>query len=147
MLANSDPRIRRIWLQTTVPAVLRQGKGHKLWVRLPYNLQNRGWLGRLGRASPNWKTTEKHWEVPAAWFDKFVNQALETYGKIYVIQPYREQEKCAPACRTAHGHECQCSCMGANHGSGDGAGWFDVSDTFSFKWGPRELACRLIERR
>jgi len=37
---------------------------------------------------------------------------LAKYSKVYVIQPYREQEKCSPTCQNAIGHECQCSCMG-----------------------------------
>jgi hypothetical protein len=33
--------------------------------------------------------------------------------------------------------------MGANHGAGNDGSWFEVSDTFSTRWGERELACRL----
>jgi hypothetical protein len=63
-----------------------------------------------------------------------------------LIQPYREQEKCAPSCFNARGHDCQCQCMGANHGrGGPNAGWFVVSDTFATKWGEEHLACRLME--
>ncbi|MEP1497973.1 MAG: hypothetical protein ABJK50_20985, partial [Pseudophaeobacter sp.] len=64
-----------------------------------------------------------------------------------IIQPYREQEICARACQEALGHECQCSCMGANHGAGNDGSWFEVSDTFSTRWGDRELACRLLTAR
>ncbi|WP_354134437.1 hypothetical protein [Bradyrhizobium sp. S3.9.1] len=68
-------------------------------------------------------------------------------SKVYIIQPYREQEICARACQEAQGHECQCSCMGANHGVGNDGSWFEVSDTFSTRWGERELACRLLTAR
>ena len=34
--------------------------------------------------------------------------------------------------------------MGANHGIGNDGSWFEVSDTFSTRWGERELACRLL---
>lgn len=147
MLLISEPRVRRIWSQAKVPVVLRQGVGYKLYVKLPYRAFNRSWLAQMGRVKPVWISSENHWELPASWFDKLVNQSLQTFGRIYVIQPYRAQEKCAPACRSAQGHECQCSCMGAHHGIGNGASWFDVSETFSFRWGPQELACRLIVRR
>jgi hypothetical protein len=59
-------------------------------------------------------------------------------AKLYIIQPYREQEKCSPSCQDAEGHECQCSCMGRYHGIGR------VSDTFATRWGDQELACRLL---
>ena len=77
----------------------------------------------------------------------FSDRALQRYGKVYIIQPYREQEICARACQEALGHECQCSCMGANHGIGNDGSWFEVSDTFSTRWGNRELACRLLTAR
>jgi hypothetical protein len=82
--------------------------------------------------------------LPKSWFNDLVDRALRLYGKVYIIQPYREQEICARACQEAQGHECQCSCMGANHGIGNDGSWFEVSDTFSSRWGERELACRLL---
>ena len=85
--------------------------------------------------------------LPKSWFNDFVDRALRRYGKVYIIQPYREQEICAQACQEAQGHECQCSCMGANHGIGNDGNWFEVSDAFSTRWGERELACRLLTAR
>ncbi len=85
---------------------------------------------------------KKYWEVPAAWFNDFVDRALERYSELYVIQPYREQEKCASACLNATGHECQCSCMGANHGAGNDGSWFEVNEAFATRWGDQVLACR-----
>ena len=71
--------------------------------------------------------TDAYWELPKSWFNDFVDRALQRYGKVYIIQPYREQEICARACQEALGHECQCSCMGANHGVGNDGSWFEVS--------------------
>ena len=68
------------------------------------------------------------------------------FGRVYVIQPYREFEKCAPACWNATGFTCECSCMGKNHGSMPGGRWWVVADTFAIQWQGRRLACRLIER-
>ena len=76
-----------------------------------------------------------------------IERSLAEYGKVYVIQPYREQEKCSPACQNATGHECQCSCMGLYHGAGNDGSWFEVSDTFAARWGEQELACRLMTAR
>jgi hypothetical protein len=60
-----------------------------------------------------------------------VDRSLAKYSKVYIIQPYREHEKCAPACQNAIGHECQCSCMGLYHGAGNDGSWFEVSETFA----------------
>ncbi|WP_074855006.1 hypothetical protein [Thioclava dalianensis] len=150
--SNIPPSIRRQWAQPDIPIIVRSGlKGDKLTARLPYRADNRQWL--TGLATGNRRPTirfahmEKSWKLPLSWLNRFVDGALDRYGRVYVVQPFREMEKCAPACRKAAGHDCQCSCMGANHGASDGNGWFDVSDTFSFRWGPQEAAIRLMTRR
>lgn len=112
---------------------IRLGKGHKLHVLVPYAADNRLWLQGDKRTSPKWLGEQKRWEMPQAWFNDLVNRALDRYRRIYVVQPHHEQEVCAPACWNAIGHECQCSCMGANHGSGQSGGWFVASDTFAVR--------------
>lgn len=145
---NEASRYKAIWNQTLIPVVLRRaGKKQKLRIRLPYAEDNRQWLQNGRRTHPVWVPNGRYWELPKAWFNDFVNCALERYGRLYIFQPYREQEKCAPACQNAVGHECQCSCMGANHGAGSDSSWFEVSETFSFRWGERSLACRLLIAR
>jgi len=120
------------------------GRGQRLRARLPYAETNRAWLQNGRRTRPIWVSSKQYWELPKAWFNDFVNRCLERYGKVYIIQPYREQEKCAPACLNATGHECECSCMGQNHGAGNDGSWFEVSETFATRWGNRQLACRLL---
>ncbi|VFU17788.1 conserved protein of unknown function (plasmid) [Methylocella tundrae] len=140
--------LKYVWGQERIPVVLRRtGKGQRLRVRLPFAETNRQWLQNGRRTSPVWIDDKKYWELPKAWFNDFVERALAKYGKVYVIQPYREQEKCSPACQNAIGHECQCSCMGLNHGAGNDGSWFEVSDTFATRWGDEELACRLMTAR
>ena len=145
---NADTEIERIWNQKTIPVVIRsQARGRKLLVRLPYAPDNRAWL-RLGRRDDHkWLPSNKYWVLPKAWFNDFVDKTLAKFGKLYVIQPYREKEVCAPACQNAKGHECQCSCMGAHHGTGGGGGWFDVSDTFAVRWRGEEFASRLMTKK
>lgn len=134
-----------VWAQEDIPVVLRRtGKGQMLRVRLPFGPSNRQWLQGGRRITPTWNAAKRYWEVPKAWFNDLVERCLRVYGQIYVIQPYREQEKCSPACQNATGHECQCSCMGRYHGSGNDGSWFEVSDTFATRWGDQELACRLM---
>lgn len=145
LLQENEQRLRAIWNQQLIPVALRRtGKGERLRVRLPYAESNGEWLQNGRRSSPKWFTSKKYWELPRSWFNDFVNRSLERYGKVYVIQPYREQEKCAPACLNATGHECECSCMGENHGAGNDGSWFEVSDTFATRWHDRDLACRLL---
>ena len=145
---HSKSELNRVWSQKRIPVVLRRtGKGQRIRIRLPYAEENRQWLRNDRRVSPEWNAKEQYWEIPKAWFNDFVERALKRFGKLYVIQPYRAQEKCAPACQNATGHECQCSCMGANHGVGNDGSWFEVSETFATRWGDRELACRLMSLR
>jgi hypothetical protein len=136
--------LEKVWNQQLIPVALRRtGKGELLRVRLPFAPTNGNWLRNGRRLSPLWVSNGRYWELPKAWFDDFVNRSLATYRKVYIIQPYREQEKCSPACQNAVGHECQCSCMGQHHGAGNDGSWFEVTDTFSTRSGPLEVACRL----
>jgi hypothetical protein len=140
--------LKYVWEQERIPVVLRRtGKGLHLRIRLPYAETNRQWLQNGRRTRPVWIASEKYWELPKAWFNDFVERSLVKYGNVYIIQPYREQEKCSPACQNAVGHECQCSCMGLYHGAGNDGSWFEVSDTFATRWGDQELACRLLNAR
>lgn len=148
---NTDPNeatLRAVWNHARIPVVLRRGgKGQRLRIRLPFAEDNRRWLQADKRTAPVWLSEHRYWEVPKAWFNEFVENALHRYGSLYVIQPYREQEKCASACLNATGHECQCSCMGANHGVGNDGSWFEVSEAFATRWGEQRLACRLMVRK
>ncbi|RIJ23638.1 hypothetical protein D1224_05090 [Henriciella barbarensis] len=150
METGNEKRVQRIWNQGQIPVLLRRsGKGEKPRLRLPYEKppNNRNWLQNGRRSSPSWNQSEKYWEIPKAWFNDTVERALLKFNSIYVIQPYRELEICAPACRNAKGHECQCSCMGANHGQGEDGTWFDISDAFSVRWNNSEIACRLMTKK
>lgn len=144
---DSHAKLASIWRQKAIPVLYRRGPGHPLLARLPYHLTNRPWLQASGRKNPIWLHKEKYWELPQAWFNDLVKRCAEKFGQVYVIQPYHQHETCAPACWNAAGEICECSCMGANHGSGHpGSGWKVVSDAFATRWGERELACRLIKR-
>lgn len=85
-----------VWKQKVIPVVLRRiGRGEKLRVRLPSSDDNRQWLQNGRRTTPEWIGGNRTYgELPKSWFDDFVDRALLRYGKVYIIQPYREQEKC-----------------------------------------------------
>ena len=147
MSDDEAARLRAIWNQRSTSVVIRKGKGFPLMIRLPFADDNRQWLQGAKRISPTWVAQKKHWEVPKAWFNGLVERFLVRYGKLYVIQPYNEQERCAPNCMSATKYECECSCMGANHGAGMTADWLVISDTFAVRSITPQLACRLLTRR
>ena len=141
-----DPSLIRIWNQTRVPVVVRGGPLGPLVVRLPYADGNRDWLRDSGRSKPDWLRDEKAWSVPKSWLDDLLRRCLRRYGSVYLVQPFRKSEKCAPACLNAIGAHCECSCMGKNHGSGNSAGkWHVVSETLAVRYGRREFSCRLLK--
>lgn len=116
-------------------------------MRLPYSDTNRAWLHAGHRNKPSWNSERRCWELPKAWFESIVKRALDKYAQIYVIQPFNAQEKCAPACWNALGVECECSCMGQNHGAGHPEGkWHVVSETFAVRWDDKQYSCRLLKR-
>lgn len=140
-----DKNLKRVWSQKKVPVILRRdGKAESLRVRLLYSDGNKEWLECGQKSKASWNNEFLCWEIPKSWFNEFVEKALNRYTELYVIQPYREQEICSPSCQNALGHECECSCMGANHGSGSDGSWFEVNEAFATRWGERELACRLM---
>ena len=141
-----DQRLKRIWRQKDIPIVFRRQRPEAILVKLPYSESNYAWLRANHRRRPKWNQQFKCWEVPMSWLDDVVGRTLMKFGKSYLIQQYRKHQKCAPACWNAQGYECECSCMGENHGNGAPSGnWREVSETFAFSYGPREYACRLLQ--
>lgn len=141
---NHDPKLRSIWKQKEVPVIYRQPSPSPVFFKVSYSDNNYEWVRGEKRHKPRWNQQYKCWETPVAWFDYLIERTLKRYGQVYVIQSHKEQQKCAPACWNATGFHCECSCMGANHGSGDSGAWYEVSETFAFQWGERQYACRLI---
>lgn len=138
-------KIERIWKQTSIPVAFRPAaQGAKCMVKFPYRTDSKDWLKKGRRSRPKWNPTKKCWEIPMAWFNDFVERAMKEWGQIYIIQPYKRAEKCAPACMNATYHECECSCMGVNHGKGQHGNWMVVNDAFAVKYGQSELACRHV---
>ncbi len=154
-----DPRLRQIWEQQSVPVIFRQQQPSRVLIRLPFaaevgaghrrarafSADNAKWLRGEHRHIPKWIPQFKCWKTPVSWFNDLIEQCLRRFGRVYVVQLHREQQKCAPACWNAVGFDCECSCMGAGHGAGHPGGrWYEVSDTFAYEWGPRKYACRLL---
>lgn len=138
---------KAIWNNKIVPVVLRRGGSQPIRLRLPWAHDNRNWLQNGTRKKePAWEPKSRYWELPATRFNEIVTMLLSRFGQVYIVQPYREKEICARACREAHGFECNCSCMGANHGISHSGGWYDVSDSFAIRFSETKLACRLLKK-
>jgi hypothetical protein len=137
---------RSAWEQFDIPAIYKQKRG-PLLVRLPYRVDNGEWLQGDCQHRHEWKPRLYRWETPRSWFDRLVSQCLNSYGQVYVIQEFRPQQKCAPACWDAEGVDCVCSCGGRNHGEGQPSGrWFILSDTCAVASGKRNFSCRLLKK-
>lgn len=137
--------IAAVWSNGRIPVVAVPLSG-KVKIRIPYSSANRAWI-QIGRSNPEWNKRGKHWSVPRAWLNRIARHAVESFGQCYVIQSYRETEKCAPACWNATGVECSCSCLGENHGQDDDGSWYVVSDVFACRSGGKQYAVRLLSAR
>src|SRR4051812_17019800 len=100
---EKDPRLRGVWNQKRLPVVIRGGRVRPLVVRLPFDPSNREWLRNDRRTKPEWLASYTAWSVPKSWFEETLRRFLGRYGAVYVIQPFSESEKCAPACWNAVG--------------------------------------------
>jgi len=139
---------KSVWDNGSIPVILRRGKSQPVRLRIPFAKDNRAWLKNAPKKKEPVRNAEgKYWELPHSRFNELVRMILERFGKIYIIQPYQEKEVCSPSCMNAVGFECECSCMGANHGTGNTGGWFEVSDAFAVRYGDTKLACRLLVKK
>lgn len=147
-LFPGEREAKTVWNNGSIPVVLRRGCSQAVRLRIPYAKDNRNWLKSGPRKKePLWVADKSYWELPASRFNEVVGMILDRFGKAHIIQPYREKEVCSPSCMNAVGFECQCSCMGANHGMGVHGRWFEVSETFAVRYGGTRLACRLLVKK
>jgi hypothetical protein len=138
----------RIWRNKKTPVVFVPEESGDIVVRIPYaglDRDDRTWLLGSGRKI-NWAAKWRAWQLPRGRFNEIVSLIVREYGRLYLIQAYRPLQKCAPACWDARGPLCVCSCLGANHGSGQELEHV-VSEIYAFERGERKLACRLLEKK
>lgn len=114
-------------------------------IQIPYASDNREWIRKSQRKIRiRWDPIAHAWIAPKSKFNEMTERCLKRYGQVYVIQPYNESERCAPACWNATGHLCECSCLGANHGTGQPDGsWFIVSESLAIRKG---VARKLLKK-
>ncbi len=144
--------LEAIWRQSAVPVIHRPKMG-KLHVRFPRLHNDEVWLLRTcgERTRPRWHAVVQPrtnvrgwWNVGRAHFTNLAKGLLERFGSVYVIQPHRELEICAPACQNAIGLECECSCLGLHHGESATGRWYEVSDALAMRWRESEFRWQLL---
>lgn len=147
--------MRALWREVPHPILFRVGKGASLKLRLSKptkkpqlrSVEEYRFLQQPRKRLPQWDLEKRHWELLYAWLDALVKRIVEQFGYLYLVQPFRSQQVCARSCQEAVHFECECSCMGAYHGSnGINSGWYEISDHFAVSWSEAELACRLMKR-
>lgn len=97
-----------------IPTVYRPAGSGRITVRMPYALGNRAWIHHnLGSGiHPVWNTTDKRWELARNHLRATVEALVERFGIVdVVIDSYA-----VTRCRDAVGDDCDCQCVGENHG-------------------------------
>ena len=141
---SSSTELIRVWRQNVVPVVFRRARPQPLLAKVPYAQNNFEWLRDDQRNKPEWDAQYRAWKLPQAWFERTIRLCLRRYSKCYVVQLHREQQICASACWNAQGADCECSCMGENHGTGHPGGrWYEIDEALAVSWGVQRYACRL----
>ena len=141
--------IPEIWGQKHTPVIYRPDEKGSLMLRLPYRDGNKAFLKGHKRFSPVWDPDKKFWSVPKAWFTELIETVVPVFGGAYVIQPHHAHEKCNASCQHAQRLECECSCLGRNHGRGGGASHRDVmgiEDAVVVPWKGRDLTIQLFKK-
>jgi hypothetical protein len=135
--------IDQIWRQNDIPVVYKPEFG-EIMVKAPYSVDNKAWFSSGRRSRPKYDPKYRCWHLPRSAFDEIVTRFLYRFKTLYIIQPHREKEICAPACWNAEGNDCECSCMGVHHGEGVVGRWFVVSEALAVQWGNKKLHWRLL---
>lgn len=152
-MATLDPRLAAILAAAGraggIPVVLLTRPSEPAWVVMPYFDGISGWLqSGHSRHAHHFIRDGKppHWTVPKAWVNDLTKRLVGQFGACYLVQRYREQEKCAEKCWNAKGIECNCQCMGQHHGEGHPDGrWYEVSETCAISWGEAKLHYKLLK--
>jgi hypothetical protein len=107
----------------------------KVWVplegppvaKLPYVKDNRQWLRHTVRVrSPQYAKLK--WTLPRNCLARLVHAAIDRYGQVDLYRDMRALSKCDRRCQRAQGYDCDCSCLGVNHGQ-ESAGWVAVGES------------------
>ena len=145
---------RKAWNQKQFPVILRRkkqaGKNPKLRVKIPPGANAYFVLRGESRRShePIRNTEGNYWELPYSRLNELVEILAKKFGSVILMQPVRHKQVCAKACMEAMGFECECSCLGENHGSRNmDSSWFEINDTYAVNYGEDEVSVKVISNK
>lgn len=110
----------RVW--RPVPTGLgpngKRTASRRVEVTLPYRHGTRRWLRSVCGAGsrPEFDRVRKVWLVSRPHFGAVVAALVGEYGAVDVYADHTARSACGALCREAVGDECDCSCLGENHG-------------------------------
>jgi hypothetical protein len=142
----NEQQLLAVWRQTKIPVLFRRD-GADLLVKLPFDLENQKWLWR-GRASkPTWNVQWKCWGLPRSAFNELARRSIERFGEVYLIQPLNPDQECCAACQNAKGLDCECGCLGRNHGlASRGQAWFHIASGEAADYKGRKYQVQKVDR-
>lgn len=104
--------VARVWLPMNgqVIAKIPAREGNTLWLRRSVEIR-----------SP--RLDGDRWFLPRNCMVRLLTAAVDRYGYVVVWRDMARLSRCSKTCLEASGAECDCACLGANHGQ-DSGGWF-----------------------
>ncbi len=141
------------WNQRVIPVILRRKRSNEGNPKLRIRLPECGSHYHLLKANPNNHNpvhikNGDYWELPYSRLNSLVRILGDHYGKVILMQPVKHKQVCAKSCMDAGGFECECSCLGANHGSHNmDSSWYEVDDTYAVRYGEEEVSLKIITKK
>ncbi|MGW5440485.1 endonuclease domain-containing protein [Nocardia asteroides] len=90
--------------------------------KIPPQKGNRRWLHKSVRIRSPILDGDR-WYLPRTCLTRLVVAAVDRYGHVVVARDMTRLARCTQSCLDATGMECDCSCMGLSHGTGDDGNW------------------------
>lgn len=121
----------------------------RIRVRMPYQVGNRAFIHRtLGSmVRPDWNRLENQWEIARQHMRDVVEALAERFGVVEVTIDFRSTSRCDIRCRDAEGDDCDCQCLGENHGGAAyWRSWQHVGETTLVDVGITRRTFRVVAR-
>lgn len=153
-MKNRFEDAKKAWNQKERPVILRcrksNGRNQKLRIRLPERGEHFTLLKGSNKFNhkPVYIASGKFWEVSYQRLNELVEVLAKFYGEVILMQPVKEKQVCARKCMEANGFECECSCLGANHGSENmNSSWYEVNDTYAVRYESDQVSLKVISAK
>jgi hypothetical protein len=95
------------------------------------------WL-RKGARIKSPELVDNRWHVPRSAMFKVVKACVEEFGRVGLFRDAEDALECDLRCMDAEGDECDCGCLGQNHG-GLNRLWMTVRDAVELPGDPKRI--------